>query len=212
MYEASIEELKQLLKEARNAAKYAREHYSYLASREFVHTLYGADAYGIGASVPSSMVPKIARKLLKSTRRKNFFEYDLDDQYRLVRTVHMLEYSKVDCIFYHFEINNAFYAYPFRGNTGNIYNDAVYALKYDEKKPVYYAVAYPNLLFAQFYEYTDSGKMLVSTYRYWPTAQVSPEGVLIDPNAPPIGVPNSSVQRHCVEEIPAYIDFSVWFD
>ena len=211
MYEVSIEELKQLLTEARNAAKYAREHYSELSSRSCAYTLYGADAYGIGAYVPSSMVPKSARKLLLSTRRKNYIRYDLNDQYRAVRTVHMLEYSKVDCVFYHFEMNGTCYAYPFRGNTGKIYNDAVYALKYDEKKPVSYMVAYPNFLFAQFYEYTDSGTMLVSTYRYWPTMETSLEGSRIDPAAP-IGTPNSSVQRHCVEESPAYIDFSVWFE
>ena len=65
MYEIGITEIQQLFLEAREAAKYAREHYIDFASREHSYTLYGPEAYNLGASVPSSLTSTRARKLLK---------------------------------------------------------------------------------------------------------------------------------------------------
>lgn len=210
MYEIGIDGLQQLLSEARSAAKYAREHYRDFASRKHTYTLYGPDAYDIGASVPSRIVPSRARKLLKSTRRKDYLVYELDKNYKILRTIHMLDYTKVDCTFHHFELNGVSYAYPFRGSGNGIYNDAIYATKYSSDKPIYYAVVRSNYLFAQFYEYSASDQMIVSTYRYSPNAKYTIHGYPVDHNAP-IGALNSPVQRHCTEEVPEYIDFSQWF-
>ena len=155
------------------------------------------------------MVPIQARILKKTTRRKNHLVYQLDNEYKVLRTVHVLDYTKIDCTYHHFELDGVSYAYPFRGDTNELYNDAIYVLKYINEVPVYYAVGYRNLLFAQFYEYPSSDKMIVSTYRYWPTANVTMHGCPVDRNAP-VGAPNSPIQYHRTEEVPAYIDFSHW--
>lgn len=211
MYEIGIEGLHQLLVESRRAAKYAQEHYDLLAARENSYTLYGPDAHGIGASVPSKIVPTTARKLSQSTRRKNHFVYEFDKKYNLLRTVHVLDYNKIDCTYHHFDLNGVCYAYPFSGNSNEMYNDAIYVLKYEDNQPIYYAVGRKNFLFAQFYEYPAPDRMIVSTYRYWPTAEFTMHGYPVDWNAP-IGALNSPVQRHCTEEVPGYVDFSHWFE
>lgn len=211
MYEIGIDGLHQLLLEARAAAKYAREHYDAFASREHAHTLYGPSADRLGASIPSSFTPIRARKLLKNTRRRNYVIYELDSAYKVLRTIHMLDYTKTDCTYHHFELNGVTYAYPFRGNGGGMYNDEISVLKYSSGRPVYYASVASNFLFAQFYEYPVPEKMLVSTYRYWPTATHTQYGHPVDWNVP-LGALNSPVQRYCKEEIPEYIEFSHWFE
>ena len=210
MFEIGIEELRKLFYEAREAAKYAREHYDDFASRPHTYTLYGPEAYNIGASVPSKLTPIRARKLLKKTRRKYHVIYELDSEYRVLRTVHMIDYTRTDCTYHHFELNGIQYAYPFRERDRRIYTDKITVLKYDLGKPVYYAIVSRGLLFAQFYEYPEPGKMIVSTYRYFHTAKTTMFGLPVDWSAP-IGAMNSPVQRHCTEETPVDIDFSKWF-
>lgn len=211
MYEIDTEGLHQLLLEARSGVEYAWEHYDELAAREHTYTLYGPHTARLGASIPSSFTPVKARKLLKTTRRKNYLIYELDSSYNVLRTIHMLDYTKFDCTFHHFELNGVTYAYPFRKNEKKMYNDAICVLKFAEGNPVYYACAYSSFLFAQFYEYPAPEKMLVSTYRYWTNATHTQYGYPVDRNAP-IGALNSPVQRHCQEEVPAYIEFSHWFE
>lgn len=210
MYEIGVAELHQLFVEAREAAKYAREHYDDFASREHTYTLYGPEAYDIGASVPSVLTPTRARKLLKSTRRKNYIIYELDSGYRVLRTIHMIDYTRTDCTYHHFELEGIQYAYPFRERDGRMYTDKITVLKYDKGRPSYYAIVARNLLFAQFYEYPEHDKMIVSTYRYWPNGKYTLLGLPVDWNAP-IGELNSPVERHCTEEAPIEIDFSKWF-
>lgn len=209
MYEIGIAELHQLFLEAREAAKYAREHYDDFTSREHTYTLYGPEAYNLGASVPSSLTPMRARKLLKSTRRKNHVIYELDSEYKVLRTIHMIEYTRTDCTYHHFELNGIQYAYPFRERGNSLYTDKITVLKYKQGRPVYYAIVANNLLFCQFYEYPEATKMMVSTYRYWPKGKATALGLPVDWEAP-IGSITSPVDRHCTEETPIEIDFSKW--
>lgn len=209
MYEIGIAELHQLFEEAREAAKYARGHYEDFASREHAYTLYGPEAYDLGASVPSALTPLRARKLLKSTRRKNHVIYELDSNYQVIRTIHMIDYTRTDCTYHHFELDGIHYAYPFRERDNRLYTDKITVLKYDQGRPIYYAIVAKNLLFAQFYEYLESDKMVVSTYRYWPNGKETIFGTPVDWNAP-IGPRDSPVNRHCREEPIVEIDFSKW--
>ena len=210
MYEIEIEKIQQLMYDARCAAKYARAHYEEFASRTHSYTLYGPDAYDIGASVPSSIVPPRARRLLKTTRRKNYLVYELNENYEILRTIHMLNYTMVDCTYHHFQLDGVHYAYPFRGSGSSMYNDTIYAIRFAENRPVYYAAVSCNLYFGQFFEYPSPDKMQVSTYRYWPTAKRTMHGYPVDRDAP-LGALNSPVQRHFKEETPEYIEFSHWF-
>lgn len=211
MFEVSVEDLHKLLLAGRSASQYAIAHYDQLAARQCAHTLYGPECHALGASVPSSLTPVRARMLLSKTRRKNHVIYELDDSYDVIRTVHMLDYSNVDCTYHHFHLNGVHYAYPFRGSGKQMYNDEIAAIKYVDNKPFYYALISKNLLFIQFYEHLGAETMMVSTYRYWPTAEYSQYGYPIDKNAP-IGAPNSCVQRHCREEPFVSINFAEWLE
>ena len=209
MFEIGQEELHQMFIDGRAASRYARKHYDQLAARQCVYTLYGPSCYRLGASVPSMLTPTRARKLTKKTRRKDYVIYELDASFHVLRTTHMLDYTKTDCTYHHFELNGLHYAYPFRGSENRIYNDEIAVISYTEGRPNYYGLISRCLLFVQFYEYPSSEKTLVSTYRYWPTAEYTQYGYPVDKNAP-IGALNSCVQRHCKEEPLISIDFSHW--
>lgn len=210
MYEIGVDGLQKLMNEGRNAVQYAWEHYEELAARKHTYTLYGPYAYHIGAGVPSKMTHKSARKLLKSTRRKDYLVYELDENYKVLRTISVMNHTEVECIFHHFEIGGATYAYPFSGNKKSLYNDEINVIHYSNEKPSYFGLISQGFIFAQFYEYVEPNRMFVSTYRFSPNAKYTRYGYPIDWNAP-IGALNSPVDRHEAEEVPEYIDFSCWF-
>lgn len=209
MFEIGYDGLHQLLEECMQSAQYARLHYDELAAQEIEYTLYGPDAHDIAAWVPSKLTPAGARKLLQKTRRKDYMVYSLDKDFNPVRTTHMLNYDWVDCTYYHFKRNGVDYAYPFRGTGSGLYNDTISAVKKENDRYEYYAIASRTLLFVQFYEYLSDEIMEVSTYRYWPTAKYTMHGYPVDRNAP-IGALNSPIQRHCYKEAVNSIDFSRW--
>lgn len=211
MYKTSIEELDNLLLKGRRAAEFAWEHYKELAERRHIYTLYGPEARFLGASIPSSMVPTSVRHLTKKTRRKKHVIYELDEKYNVLRTVKIINYPRIDCTYHHFVLDGVSYAFAFRGNEQSIYDNRVHAIKYEDDRPVYYAVASREFLFVQFYEYPVADKMLLSTYRYWPNATHNSRGYLINPAAP-IGSDNSSVECHYTDETPQLIPFSYWFE
>ncbi|MGN0755055.1 MAG: hypothetical protein ACI4ME_11410 [Aristaeellaceae bacterium] len=211
MYELSVAELKRMLQNGRRAEQYAWEHYEELASIQHVHTLYGPYVPGLGASIPCNTVtPKSARRLLTQTRRKDYIIYHLDDHYQLLRTIQVQDYTKITRVYHHFELDGIVYAYPFRGYEKKHAESKVHFFRYLDGKPVCYGVAYSNFVFCQFYEYVDENRMLVTTYRYFPTAKYTVHGYPVSEDAP-IGALNSSVQRTFYEEIPESTDFSRWF-
>lgn len=209
MYESSLDELTNIMNDCLRWAQYARTNYDVLATEKTVHTLYGPKAAFLGALVPSSLTPARARILCKSTRRKEFVVYDLDCEYRPVKTTHVTDYHRVDCTYYHFVRNGVTYAYPFRGTGNQVCNDTIVAIKKNNDGVAYFATCAKSMLFVQFYEYESPETMIVSSYWYWPTAKYNMHGQLIDRNAP-IGAPNSSVLRHCCREPVNNVDLSKW--
>lgn len=210
MHEIGIDGMHQLLLDGHRAVQYAWDHYEELAARKHTYTLYGPYAYNIGASIPSSMTPTRARKLLKTTHRKDYLIYHLDNDYKVIRTIVMLNYTKVEHTYHHFELDGVTYACPFRGTEKILpVNGHIESLKFSNGKPDFFGVRYCNFVFAQFYKYIDTDKMLVSTYRYFPFAKYNMNSYPIDPNAP-VGALNSSIDRHCREEVPGDTDFSRW--
>lgn len=205
-----IPQLDQMIQQGRQAAQYAWEHYEELAARRHTHTLYGPYAYNIGANIPSSITPKQARKLLPKTKRKDYLIYELDEAHKVLRTICVTGHSQIERVFHHFELDGTVYAYPFSGTDKAMSLDKTTMLKMEDGKPVFFAIARKNFLLAQFYEYPDSEKMLITTYRYSPNAKYSIHGYPIDPGAP-IGALNSCVIVQHTQEHPEYIDFSAWF-
>jgi len=210
MFEIGVDDLHKLLLEGRMAAQYAWEHYDELAARKATYTLYGPYAHYIGAGVPSNLTPKKARKLAKNTRRKDYLIYELDETYKVLRTISVCDYAKTECVYHQFELNGTSYAYPFRGSEKVMYTDSVVACRFLHGKPTYFGIVDKPLLLAQFYEYDSSNEMTVSTYQYWPIAKHTKHGYPVEHNAP-IGALNSSVQIHCHKEVCEFVDFAEWF-
>lgn len=211
MYEVTLDELKLMIQNGRRAMQYAWDHYEELASRQHAHTLYGPYEPGLGASIPCNRVsPKRVRQLSHKTRRKSYITYQLDEDYRLLRTTLVHDYDQVSSVFHHFELDGVVYAYPFRGQEKKFSESRVHFFRYNDGKPICYGAAYSNFVFVQFYEYIDAERMNVTTYRFAPNAKFTPYGYPVDWEAP-IGAPNSVVNRHFYEEFPENTDFSRWF-
>ncbi len=225
MYAATMDELRQLLRDGRKAWQYAMDHYEELVTRMHSYTLYGPHAHWLGASIPCNRItPKRARKLLPQTRRKDYVIYHLDEHYKVIRTIIVLEYTRVDVIYHHFELDGVVYACATRGtlvdgeiqsslynkNGRQVLDDAIHFLRFSDEKPVSYGILSSNFLFTQFYEYVDSQRMIVTTYRHSTLATRSIYGYPIDPDAS-IGADNSSIQLKVYEDTPEETDFSRWF-
>ena len=207
MYEISMEDLKQLLKNRLIAKQYALDHKEELTSREHSYVLYGSYVPGIGASIPCNTVtPKRARTLVHKTRRKDHIIYHLDENYKVLRTILVLE-NKVRHIYHHFELGETVYVYTYESR---VLNDEVQFFRYVEGKPVCYGNILSNFVFVQFYEHIDNNRMLVTSYRYTPGLKRTVFGCLPNPEAP-IGAPDSYVQRDCYEGTAEDTDFSRWF-
>lgn len=219
-----MDELHQLLEDGRTAWQYALDHYAQLVARAHSYTLYGPHAYWLGASIPCNRVtPKRARKLMTKTRRKDYVIYHLDEHYKVIRTTIVLDYNRVDIIYHHFELDGVVYACSTRGtmkdgevqspsyqNNKKNLGDDIHVLRFADDKPVCYGILRSNFLFVQYYEYVDSQRMVVTTYRHSPLATRSMYGYPIDPDAP-IGADNSSVHLRVYDETPEDTDFSRWF-
>lgn len=214
MHEIGIDDLQQLVKDGRRAARYAWEHYEELAAREHTYVLYGPYTWGIGASVPSnSVIPSKYRKLTHSTRRKRYTVYYLDGEYNVLRTIKIINYTQVESVYYHFELDGTVYAYPFDFGEKKTFTDTrdTSALRFENGRIVFFGRLSLNSAFVKFYEYTETEKVIVTTYQYTPKARLSMHGYPVDPDAP-VGALNSSVLRYCTEEISGYIEFSHWFE
>ena len=210
MYEIDINGLDNLMETAREGLKYAWEHYDELTAREHSHVLYGTLDPPLGACMPSNLVPRRCRNLKKATRRKEYTIYPLDEFFRVLRTIDMVFYSKVDEVCHHFELKDMIFACPFSWGEKKKFDDRIHAYQFKDGKPVFFMDSMKNYLYAEFCEYVSADKMIVTRYSYWPNSEYTQSGYKADRNAP-LGAPNSPVQRSCREEIPAYIDFSHWF-
>ena len=209
MIDLTLEDLRQLLLDGRQARQYAWDHYEELAAQEATYTLYGPYAYETGAAVPGSYTPKRARNLTLKTRRKKYMTYELGHEYRPLRVTQVLDSKNINT--YHcFELDGIQYACPFLPNKKQEGFGHVVAVRYIDGKPYYYAFLSENVLFVRFCEYVSQEKAVITEYAYNPISKYTLHGYPTDPEAP-IGALNSAATRVCWEEEPVYTDFSQWF-
>lgn len=206
----SYSELDKMILDARFAYAYAEEHFEELKARPACYTLYGPDAYGIGAAAPAKCTKSKERVLRKNTSRKKFTVYELDENYNVLCSRIIENYSNIHCTYLHFELGDVHYARPFLHNENIFYADIVHAVKFADGKPVYYAESSCSHLVAEFYEYISDDKMIVTAYAYHPHRKFTTSGIPISKDAS-VGAPNSSAHIFCAEESVRYIDFSRWF-
>lgn len=206
----NLTELKQLIQDGRDAMQYAWDHYEELVAREAVHILYGPSDYGIGAGIPGKFIPERSRKLLKKTRRKDYIIYELDSEYKLLRTTTMRDYTTAAYVYHCFETNGMQYACAFHSDKKKIYFDEVLAVKHKNGLPCFLGFLRARSLIAEYYEYTVENKASVTAYSYAPFTVIKVNGCTVDPDAP-IGAVNSAVEMGRWEIEMNYTDFSRYF-
>ena len=211
MYKIDIDGLELLMSKGQEGLKYAWEHYDDLAARQHSYVLYGAIEQPLGACIPSNLVPRSCRTLRKKTRRKEYTIYQLDENFRVVRTIDMFNYSRVDDVCHHFVLDDMVFACSFKWGEKKKFDDRIYAYKFKDGKPIFFMDSRKSYLYVEFCEYVSADKMIVTSYSYWPNSEYTQFGYKADRNAP-LGALNSPVQWSCREEIPAYIDFSHWIN
>ena len=209
MQHFTLEELDKLIENGKHASAYAQDHFEELAARKHTYTLYGPKTIWIGACVPCKFTPKRERVLSQKTKRKSYCVYELDENYTILRNIH-IENGEVDCTFHHFWLEGIHYAKAFFGNGKRPTGRDVFAVKYADGKPIYYAHSGNAYVFAKYLEYQNAEKMLVSTYDYSQERQFTYCGLAVDPQAP-FWAPNSIVSGYCEEEDVVNTDFSQWF-
>lgn len=207
----TIEDLKQILSDARRAAKYALDHYDELIRREAAHTLYGPFDYFLGAAIPGKSVSMRSRALTLKTSRKKYLIYELDGEYKLLRVKQVFN-PGWDLTYHCVELEGVMYAFAFEKNQKEIWRNEIFALAHRDGKPYFYGSMTEDreILHAEFYEYVSPEKVLVTGYYYNPISIYSWHGDLIDPEAP-LGELNSAAHSSCWEEKPMYTDFSKYF-
>ena len=203
--------MQQIIQDGRNAMRYAWDHYEELVAREAMYTLYGPSDYGIGAGIPGKFMPERSRKLLKKTRRQNYIIYELDSEYKLIRTTTMREYTKAAYVYHCFELGGIRYACAFHSDKKKVYFDEVLAVKYKNGLPCFLGFLRERSLIAEYYEYTVENKASVTAYSYAPFSVIEINGHTVDPDAP-IGAVNSAVEVGNWEMEMTYTDFSRFFE
>ncbi len=208
MVEIGLKELQNLRDKGHEVRLYAWAHREEIMARPHKYTLYGPPGGVLGASAPCArLAPMKSRKLTKRTRRTQYFQYELDDSFRVVRTIHF-GMGRVQSIFHHFDYEGIRYAIHYPGSKEFLTAYKLIAIAFEGRKPVSYVEASSGFVFAQFYEYESEDKMMVSTYRLYP--KTTPYGYTINMSAP-INAPDAPVHCHFYEEKPVYIDFASWF-
>lgn len=207
----SYSELDKLILDGQSAFSYAEEHFDALMSREVSYTLFGPVSYGMGATSPARSTKSKERILSKNANRKKYTVYELDENYQVLYHKIIENYNNVHCTYLHFELNGVHYARPFSKSEKKFYADIVYAVKFEDGNPLYYAESSASHLMAEFYDYIFDEKMIVTTYAYHPHSRFTVNGIPTVKDAP-VGAENSTAHVFQSEEPIRYIDFSHWFD
>lgn len=212
MITVTYTELDGILSNSLKAFSYAEDNYFELKGRQVFYTLYGAKSLDIGAVSPSSLTSARERNLTKTTKRKTYTVYELDQDYQIMCN-RIVRDGTTQYSYLHFELEGIRYARAFFGDSNKFYTNVVHCLKYSEHGLVYYAQASPSMLYIEFYEMLHEGDrndVIVTSYLYYPNRTRSEVGTPISRNAP-LGATESPVAVSCYEDTLPNTDFSQWF-
>lgn len=202
-------EMDKIINDAYIAFDYAWEHYIELRDRKVAHVLYGPNAHATGAAWPGFGIKDKERQLLKKTRRKEYMLYELDGNYQILCNKTIKD-GKIQCSYYHFELNGVQYARSFLEDRKAVYTDNVYCVKYLKDEPAYCASVSKNYLYLEMFEYLPEERCIATRYSYYPASKITQHGYPMSFDAP-YGAVNSPVTVRCYETKVQSIDFSRWF-
>lgn len=211
MVEIGYSDMHKMMQDGLLALDYAWSHYDELNSRQTVYTLYGPPAYRMGIMAAGHLTPAKERKLSKTTRRKRYLQYELDQNFHVIRIRHMKNYNEVECTYHLFDSNGVIYAQAFVADIQHLYSCHTMALRLDSAgRPMYYAESGKDYLCVDFYEYPEENRVHTTCYLYLPGGKYTSTGQLASWEAP-MGAQNSPVTLEFCEEEYTHIDFSTFF-
>lgn len=202
----TYEILDDLIAKGNRARQYAWDHYEKLNSRETAYVLYGPDIHSLGVLAAGHATPARKRKLQRSTRAKRYLRYEFDWDFRLIRIRHMCNYSKIDCTYQMFELDGILYGEPFFRDRKAVYPGVTTAVKFENGRPVYYAMSRKNYLCVDFYTYPQPDRVLTDVFLYSPNSQYCSTGLPVNWDAP-FGAQDSPVTLDHREDPYAHFDF-----
>lgn len=206
MIKIGYPEMYELINKGCTAFDYAQAHYAELNARPAVYTLFGPPSHGLGALAAGHMTPHKERLLQRKTRRKKYVIYELDEAFRVIRIKHVCKEGKVQCTYHLFELDGIVYARSFLGETNSFYTSKMYAIKYSDGQPLYYAQTMRNYLCVDFYEYPCYNQVHTTCYVFLPANKYTSTGLPVCWEAP-FGANNSPVTLDYCEEEYHCLDF-----
>lgn len=207
----TLTELEELLAVCQRAIQFAQDHRVVIESRPHVYTLYGPPSDLVGACAPCrSLTPIRERKLMRSTSRKDYMIYELDEKYMPIRNIRVAD-NRLLYSFHHFDYEGFRFAFNYGKYPQAVDRARIFGTKYENGKPVLFVAAQWGSLCALYFEYLSNERMEVSDYNMKAKKSRIPRDIPLDWEAP-FGTENSPVQVCSYEDSVCYTDFSKWFE
>lgn len=209
MIEICYADMHRMITDGCSAYEYAWRYYDKLVKRSACYTLYGPSTNYLGVMAAGHLTPAKERHIQKTTRRKNYIMYELDQNFHVLRIRHMKNYNEIDCTYHLFERNGVIYGRPFFQDQKIAYPGEMMAIKYSDGRPQYFAMTRPNYLCVDFYEYPQSNRVSTTCYLYHPASKYTSAGIPASWDSP-FGTQNSPVTLDILEEEYCHINFEEW--
>lgn len=210
MVELSYNDMHRMMDAGMAAYEYAWNHYDELNGREAKYVLYSPRAYGLGVLAAGFPVSPKDRILQTKTRRKNYLQYELDENFQVLRIRHINRYNHIDCTYHLFEKEGILFARPFLQDRKGFYRKIVYAVQITNGDPVFFAEMNDKRLCVDFYAYPNPNTVAISTVLYQPNSKYTSAGQLMSFDAP-YGANNSPVSLDYREEEYHRLNFADYF-
>jgi hypothetical protein len=202
----TYEILDDLIAKGNRARQYAWDHYEVLNAKETAYVLCGPDNHSLGVLAAGHATPARKRKLQRSTLAKRYLRYEFDQDFRLIRIRHMCNYAEIDCTYQMFEMDGILYGEPFFRDRKAVYPGDTIAVKFENGRPVYYAMSRKNYLCVDFYTYPQPDRVLTDVFLYSPNSQYCSTGLPVNWDAP-FGAQDSPVTLDHRDEPYVHFDF-----
>ena len=181
-------------------------YYDQLQNRQTAYTLYGPNSLHLGILAAGHLCPSKLRKLSIKTSSKKYLKYEFDKDYNLLRIVKMTNYDKVYCTHHIFEEDGVLFCCAFKQDRNIHTSKNVYAVKYVNGDPLYFAISTPQTLIIDLYEYPTPYRVKTNSYLYSPSSKYCSTGLKASWSAP-LGAQDSPVTLDYCDEEYAHLNF-----
>jgi len=170
------DDMHRIIAAGQRAKEHAVKYFNELSSRKTVYTLYGPQHSNLGVLAAGSITPEQERIIQKATRRKNYTQYELDENMNVIRVKHVTNYDRLDCIFHLFQYGDFTYAQPFLKDRCVVYPSPTIIFKWEGGRPTFFAESSLVGLYVEFYKYPSADRINTTGYLYTPCSKYTTWG------------------------------------